>query len=104
MKEIICVLIIGVMFACITVLFYRILLKSNGGWFAISSILYLVTTGLYFDFLNFIINSLRIRQIYLEFGHADLLLIELMVIAFLAVIISICFAYYKKEKIRKGKI
>jgi hypothetical protein len=46
---------------------------------------------------------LRLRGIYLEFGHADLLLLEIFAICALMAVTSILLAIIKKYKVKRAK-
>jgi hypothetical protein len=56
-----------------------------------------VLTWYYFDFLRFLHQELREKAIYLDFGHADILLFEILFLCVIIAIINIGIAIIRKQ-------
>jgi len=75
----------------------RIISKTTKG-IAIAMVpLYLITSCLYFEAINMLHHTLRDHQIYIDFGHADLLLIMLMMACLIIALINIFMALAKRS-------
>ena len=93
MKELITLSIIYISFFVASFFFYKKMIKVKLIWVCIFIPIYLIGLYLYFDLLIELHNCLRDRQIYLEFGHADEVLLLLEAFCFLNVgvlVILIC--------------
>lgn len=78
---------------------YKIHLKmidNSWSFFLISSIFYFVGTYLFFESINYLHSYLRLRQIYIEFGHGSILLIETMLICFAIELINISIVIVRR--------
>ena len=103
MKETIIILLIFALFISISIAIYRYLIKVRLVAFILGSIVYLLFTYYLFDFFIYLHQSLRLRGIYLEFGHADLLLLETFAMCALMAVTSILLAIFKKYKVKRAK-
>jgi len=70
--------------------------------FILISIFYIIGTYIYFELINQIDQKLTVNGIYLEFGHANLLLIELFLICLIVTIINIVLILVKRKQINKA--
>jgi len=59
--------------------------------------LYLITSCLYFEAINMLHHTLRDHGIYIDLGHADLLLIMLMMACLIIALINIFMALAKRS-------
>jgi hypothetical protein len=64
-------------------------------WLAVP--LYFISTVLYFELINKIDQHLRDQGIYLEFGHASLLLVLLGFLCLAIAVINVGWAVYKRN-------
>jgi hypothetical protein len=102
MKETIIILLIIALYVLISFVTYRYLLKLRLLVFILACSVYLLFTYFLFDFFVYIHQDLRSRGVYLEFGHADLLLLETFAVCLLIATINIILAILKKCKIKKA--
>jgi hypothetical protein len=70
--------------------------------FWIISILYFIGTYYFFELINYIVEVLRDKNVYLEFGHASILLIEIWLLCQILSILNIIAAGVRKTKLNKG--
>jgi hypothetical protein len=70
-------------------------------WLTAVILTYFVSIYLFFELINKIHQLLRDREIYIEFGHASILLIELFIICIIIGIINIIWAINKRSKFLK---
>ena len=64
---------------------------------------YLTCNYFLFDFLIYIHSILRDRKIYFEFGHADLLLLEVLAVCMIIGIINIVVAIFRRSKAKDAR-
>jgi hypothetical protein len=87
MKEALISIAIIVLYLYVSYLFYLKATKFKSTWFVVLAILlYFLGSYYYFEFISWAHYQLRDRGIYIEFGHASILLLELF---FLCIIIAI---------------
>jgi hypothetical protein len=63
------------------------------------SIGYFLGTYFYFELINTIDHKLAERKINLEFGHANIILLELFLICLIIAIVNIVLIFVKRKKI-----
>jgi len=66
----------------------------------IISIFYLLGTYYYFELINTIEHKLATRMIYLEYGHANIILLELLLVCMILAIVNIILIFIKRHKIK----
>ena len=102
MNEYLVSLIIYAVFLIATLAFRKRVVKVKSPWLCLLYIvLYFVFTDLYFEFLNKMHQILRDHQIYIEYGHASIFLLEVFaicVITCLITTISIIFTRRKQKR------
>ena len=90
-------LIVYIVFLILSYLFYKIAILLRRHWFILSTAIYLIFTYFYFDLILQLHYYLRDNKIvYIEFGHASLELIMLMLFSFLNAFILIGFVAYRR--------
>jgi len=95
MKELIIIFTICLFFLLVSYRVHLKLLKVNWIWFSALSICYFLFTYLYFECINYFHSYLRLHEIYIEFGHASILLIGVMLSCLFIAIINILVAFIK---------
>lgn len=98
MKELIMIFTICLSFLLVSYKVHLKLLKVNWLWFSALSICYFSFTYLFFECINYIHSYLRLHEIYIEFGHASILLIGLMLICLFIATINVMVAFIKNIK------
>jgi hypothetical protein len=73
-------------------------------WFLVIILMYIISIYIYFEIINKIHQFLRDKGIYIEFGHASILLLELGILCLILAIINIIWASVKKYMMLKNKI
>jgi hypothetical protein len=101
MRETIIILVIIICYLFLSYKLQSIFLKIGKLPFILFCILYLILTYLYFELINQVEIFLRNQKIYLEFGHANILMLEVMLLCFLFALINIAIAIFRRHK-RKG--
>jgi hypothetical protein len=96
MREIIIIVLIIIFYAFASYKVYRILVKSGKITFLLFCLLYLILTYVFFELINQLEIYLRGKQIYLEFGHADILMLQVMAACFLIAFITIIFTIIRR--------
>jgi amino acid permease len=85
----------------------KFMLRKSTIYFVISAIIYLLITYAFFELIRQIEIYLRDRGIYLEFGHADILLLEdlglCLFLAFINILSVIVQRYRRRLKGLKNK-
>ena len=91
-------LIVYIVFLILCYIFYKIAVSLRRHWFISSIAIYLIFTYFYFDLVLQLHYYLRDKKIvYIEFGHASLELIMLMLFSFLNAFILIGFVVYRRS-------
>ena len=101
MKEIIILIGLYLVFLILSVFFKKVLLKINILWSILFLPAYLIGIYFYIDRLINIHQILREKHIHLEFGHAEILLLELGLACYATAIFIIINVLYGKYRIRK---
>lgn len=86
MKEFIISILIYAIFLFGSVVFYRKVINATKRILYWAIPIYLIATYLYFELINYVHIFLREKGIYIDFGHANLLLICIMVLALLTAV------------------
>ena len=89
MKEIIALIIIYLIFLLYSIALYKKAFNIDKKWLYFFIPVYLLSIYLYFELMNYVHIFLRHRRIYFDFGHASLMLIVLLLLAYLTAIILI---------------
>lgn len=89
MKEILIVCFIIGFYLFVSYKVHRILLNSRIVVFVFVTIVYLIGTYYLFAGFTYFVDYLATRKIYLEFGHGNLLIIEVLLVCFLIALINI---------------
>mgnify|MGYP006910161109 FL=1 len=98
MKEILASVLIISFFVIGSYFFHNYIRKiTSKVWLIVAITLYVISLILYFETINQTHNYLRSKRIYLEFGHANILLIELMLICFIIAVVNIIWALVKRK-------
>ena len=98
MKEAIIMIFIIFFNIFIAYIVYRKLLQVRKFTFWLISIAYLLLINFFFDLINYVHIYFRDRGTYFEFGHADILMLELFVICILMALVSIILAIIARNK------
>jgi hypothetical protein len=86
-------------FLLISWVFYKMGILVKPGWFVLLAIVYMALGWLYFEMINQLHYYLRDNKIlYIEFGHASLELLILMMFCFLNAAVFVGITNYKREK------
>jgi|SRR6185312_12691301 len=101
MRETIIILVIIICYLFLSYKLQSIFLKIGNLAFILFCISYLILTYLYFEIINQAEIFLRDRKIYLEFGHANIVMLEVMLLCFLFALVNIAIAIFRRYK-RKG--
>jgi phosphoglycerol transferase MdoB-like AlkP superfamily enzyme len=94
MNEYVVSIVIYLLFLLVSLYFRKLVIQMRSVWIAIIFIIvYFIATWFYFELINRAHQVLRSHGIYIDFGHASLLLLEIFAICILtAIIISISIA------------
>ena len=95
MKEIIVILVVIICYIFFSYKMQGVFLKLGKFTFISSCFLYLIVTYVFFELTNRIEIFLRNRKIYFEFGHSDIVMLEVMIFCFLIALINICVAIFR---------
>jgi hypothetical protein len=96
-------LIVYIVFLIVCYVFYKTAISLKHNWFILSILIYLIFIYFYFELVNRLHYYLRDNKIaYIEFGHASLGLILLMLFSFLNAFILIGFLVYRRSLKMKG--
>jgi hypothetical protein len=98
MRETIIISIIITCYLFLSYKFQNIFLKAGNIAFILFCILYLILTYLYFELINQAEIFLRNKKIYLEFGHANIVMLEVMLLCFLFALVNIAIAIFRRYK------
>ena len=102
MKETTIILSILILYLFVSYCVRQMLLKIKLGLFIIVCIGYALFTNYFFDLLIYLHQRLRAKRIYLEFGHADIVLLELFAVCILIGLINIILVLIKKYRRNDG--
>ena len=100
MNEYLALSIIYVIFLFFSYLMYLGSIRLKSPLFFIVSLIYFLGIYFYFEFFNQLDHYLGDNKIYIEFGHASLDLIMLMLFCYLNGLIVIMVILYKRWKIK----
>lgn len=101
MKEVIVILVIIIVYIFLSYKAHIFFLERSKFGFLLYAFLYLILTYIYFEFINQIEIFFRNREIYFEFGHANIMMLEVMALCFLLAFINIGVAIFRRYK--KGR-
>jgi hypothetical protein len=79
-------------------MFYKRIKRVRKKFIAVWIVGYLVLTYLYFEIINQIHHYLRDRNIFIEFGHADIDFLIVFLLSLITALLSIIFGMYKRKK------
>ena|SRR5579863_1090437 len=82
MKEIIVLALMYIIFLTASFFFYKKMISVDLKWVFVFTPVYLIGLYFYFDVLGYANDFLRDRNIYFEFGHADIALVMLGLFCF----------------------
>lgn len=102
MKEFIVLFTAFLIFLAFSYFFYVKMLKSKIMWVIFYLFIYIISIEILFELVNKLHIYLRNKQIYLEFGHASILLLEVNFLCLLIAVILIITIFYKRNKLTKG--
>ncbi len=98
MKEILILAIIYIVFLVLS-LFLRKLMIRTSNWNVVLIILaYLIGINFYFDLMVKIHQISRDNGWYIEFGHGEIMLLELYVFSYVSAIVLIVNVFYRRCK------
>jgi hypothetical protein len=100
MNEYLALSVIYIIFLFFSYLMYIGSIRLKSDLFFIISVIYFFGIYFYFEFFNQLDHYLRDNRIYVEFGHANLDLIMLMVFCYSNGLIVITIILYKRWKIK----
>jgi len=98
MNEYIAYLIIYLVFAFFSFLFYKFAVNAKSIWAFLIVIGYFVIIYWVFDFFNDLHHYLRNRGFYIDFGHASLGLLIMMFFCYINAAIVIFLTLYRRQK------
>ena len=98
MKEIVAITLIVSLYLFISYLFSKLSDRTNSLSFIFISLVYIALTNYYFDLVLYIHQNLRSKGIYLEFGHAEIILLGTFGICIVIALINIIVATIKFVK------
>jgi hypothetical protein len=101
MKEFVFLLVFFVIFSIVSFQFRKFSLRAKFHIFILMVVIYLIATYYIFELANQVQYILRDRGIFLEFGHASILLLEVLFFCSIISIINIISVFY--IKIKKNK-
>ena len=101
MKEILFVTAVSVIFLFITVAIMLVIMTAGRLAYIIWSFIYLVLISVLFELARQFQLYLRIHEIYLDFGHADLGMVLLMFFCYFIAILTIIVLFIRRSQIRK---
>jgi hypothetical protein len=102
MNEYLASAIIYVIFLLFSYVFYIGSIRLKTPIFFVVGLIYFFGIYSYFELLNHLHHYLRDHKIYIEFGHADLLLIMLMLFCYLNGFIVLMVILNKRWKIKNA--
>ena len=86
-------------FIVFTVYFKNKMLYIKTKWLFLFIPLYFVAIFYYYDLLTQIANFLGVKEIYIvDFGHAKILLVELLFVMYITSIVFVINIFYKRRK------
>jgi len=97
MKELIVLSVIYIIFLFASVFFRKRAIIVKKKWLFVYIIVYVIAISLYFELAVKLHQTLRNNKIYLEFGHADILLLELFVICYITATGFIISIFYRRK-------
>ncbi len=100
MNEYLASAIIYIVFLLFSYGFYIGSIKLKTPIFFVVGLIYFFGIYFYFDLLGQLHHYLRDHQFYIEFGHADLLLIMVMLFCYLNSFIVLMVVLYKRWKLK----
>jgi len=102
MKATAALIVILLIYTLFSYLVHRLLLRSKWLMFIIIVSVYVILSNYYFDFVTYAHQNLRLKEIYFEFGHGDVLLLAVYAICILLALFNIVFSIVRKRKKEKG--
>ncbi len=103
MKETLILIGIYLLFLTLSFLLRRVMLKVNLKWLILIVPVYLISIYFYFDLAVRIHQTLRERGIYLEFGHGEIMLLELELACYITAVCLILNVFYSRSRFRNNK-
>lgn len=97
MEEVIILAVIFAIFIVLTRAFYKRMIEARR-FVYVSILVYLLFIYFYYELVNQINIFLRERNIFLEFGHASISLILLLIVSYLIGILTIVKIFLKKKQ------
>jgi len=88
-----------IFFLAISFVVYKTLLKASSVWATILAVIYLIGIYCYYLLLVKIDYILMDKNIYIDFGHANLGLVLLMLFCYVNGVTILAVAVYKRDKI-----
>ena len=101
MKEILFVTAVSVIFLFVTVAIMLVIRTAGRLAYIIWSFIYLVFISVLFELARQFQLYLRIHEIYLDFGQADLGMVLLMFFCYFIAILTIIVLFIRRSQIRK---
>jgi len=100
-KEVISLFLIYMLFLLSSLLLYKkgLQMKKSSLYFYIPA--YFVSLYLYFELINYLHVSFRERGYFIEFGHASVGLILLMIISIVTGLLLVIQLFLKRKRINK---
>ncbi len=98
MKEILFLSATFIIFLLVSLLFHQRMVDVATKWLFVYILAYFIAISLYFNLALRIHQTLRNNKIFLEFGHAEILLLELYVICYITAIGFIINVLRKRRK------
>ena len=104
MNDYLALSIIYVIFLFLSFAMYKSSLKASSWFFIVLCFVYFLGIYFYFEFFNQLHDYLRDNKIYIEFGHASLELILLMLFCYINGLALIMVILYKRWKLKEIQV
>ena len=102
MKEAFSVILICILYLFLSYRIHKMLMKGNVFFFIATGLAYLGCTYLFFDLIIYVHSLLREKGIFFEFGHGDIILLEVFLVLSILALFNIILLVFKR--IRKGHV
>ena len=102
MKEAITIISIIAFYGCVSYFVHRLLLKAKIYLFIFICLVYILFTNYFFDLIIYEHQNFRSKGIFLEFGHADIVLLEVFALCVLVGLINVVAVIVKRFRRKAG--
>ena len=103
MKEVVAIILICILCLLFSIKMHKVLLKGSISFFGIMSLAYLGGIYLFFDLIIYVRQLLTEKGIFFEFGHADILLLEVFFVVALLSVINVVVSAFRRRRRNQAK-